>query len=92
MLRGLANAHPVENRSRLIAGALALSSATSCSADRGPADAAISQRLLATGGTLDLDEAGGRRAAMLATVVVGEGHLRDLEHLLKIEHPDLAAI
>lgn len=71
VLRGLANAHPIENRSRLIAGALALSTATYSCADRDLADAAIGLRLLATGGTLDLDETGRRRAAFLATVVDG---------------------
>lgn len=71
VLRDLANARPVENRSRLIAGALALSTATYSCDDRELADAAIGLRVLATGGTLDLDEAGRRRAAFLATVVDG---------------------
>jgi hypothetical protein len=71
VLRCLANAHPVENRSRLIAGALALSTITYSCADRDLADSAIGLQLLATGGTLDLDETGRRRAAFLATVVDG---------------------
>lgn len=41
VLRDLANARPVQNRSRLIAGALALSTATSSCDDRDLADAAI---------------------------------------------------
>ena len=80
VLRGLANAHPVESRSRLIAGALALSTAAYSSADRDLADAAIGLRLLATGGTLDLDETGRRRAAFLATVV--EGLISSLPELM----------
>ena len=40
VLRDLADAHPVENRSRLIAGALALSTATYSCGDRDLADAA----------------------------------------------------
>jgi len=71
VLRDLANARPAGNRPRLIAGALALSTATYTCDDRNLADAAIGLRLLATGGTLDLDEAGRRRAAFLATVVDG---------------------
>jgi hypothetical protein len=71
VLRDLADAHPVENRSRLIAGALALSTATYSCGDRDLADAATGLRVLATGGTLDLDETGRRRAAFLASVVCG---------------------
>lgn len=54
VLRCLANAHPVENRFRLIAGALALSTTTYSCADRDLADSAIGLQLLATGGTLVL--------------------------------------
>lgn len=71
VLRDLANARPVENRSRLIAAALALSTATYSCDDRDLADAAIGLRVLATGGTLNLDEAGRHRAAFLATIVDG---------------------
>lgn len=71
VLRDLANVRPVENRSCLIAGALALSTATYTCADPDLADAAIGLRLLATGGTLDLDETGRRHAAFLAAVVEG---------------------
>jgi len=69
VLNDLANARLVENRSQLIAGALALSTASFYCSDRDLADAAIGLRILATGGTLDLDETGRRRAAFLATVV-----------------------
>jgi hypothetical protein len=71
VLCDLANARPVENRSRLIAGALALSTATYSCDDRDLADAAIGLEILATGGKLDLDETGRCRAAFLATVVGG---------------------
>lgn len=50
VLRDLANARPVENRSRLIAGALALSTATCTCADRDLADAAIGLGLLQPAG------------------------------------------
>jgi len=69
VLSDLANGRPIEDRSRLIAGALALSAASNYCSDRDLADAAIGLRILATGVTLDLDESGRRRAAFLASTV-----------------------
>jgi len=69
VLKDLANARPVNNRSRLICGALALNTLTWTSGDRDLSDAAIGLEILATGGTLDLDELGRKRAAFLAKTV-----------------------
>lgn len=69
VLNDLANARPIDNRSRLICGALALNTITWTSSDRDLSDAAIGLEILATGGTLDLDEQGRKRAAFLAKTV-----------------------
>lgn len=69
VLNSLSNACPLTDRSQLIAGALALDIAAWASDDRDVADAAIALRMLATGGELDLDETGRRRAAHLASVI-----------------------
>jgi hypothetical protein len=62
------------NRAALLAGALKLDAlAMESSGDRDLLDAAAALKLLATGGTLELDDAGRARAARIAA------HLRQLE-------------
>jgi hypothetical protein len=57
-------------RSRLIAGALALDTLKlKGQADRDLLDAGTGLEILATGGTLDLDESGRKRAGLLAAAV-----------------------
>ena len=67
----LTNARALENQFRLIPSVLGLSTATYSYSDRDLADGAIGLRVLATGGTLDLDETARRHASFLATVVDG---------------------
>lgn len=69
VLDDLANARPIANRSRLVGGALALNTLTRTNDDRDIADAAIGLEILATGGTLVLDEQGRKRAAFLSNAV-----------------------
>ena len=69
VLNDLADARPINDRRRLVCGALALNTVTWTCDDRDIADAAIGLEILATGGTLDLDEHGRKRAAFLATAV-----------------------
>ena len=58
------------SRAELLAGALALNTlCLSVASDRDLLDAAAGLETLATGGTLDLDEAGRQRAAKLAARV-----------------------
>ncbi len=69
VLNDLAHTRSIDDRRRLICGALALNSLTCTCNDRDLADAAIGLEILATGRTLDLDEQGRERAAFLATAV-----------------------
>jgi hypothetical protein len=69
VLNDLSRARPLTNHSQLVAGALALDTATWTSDDKNLGDAAAALRLLATGGELHLDEIGHRRAAHLASIV-----------------------
>lgn len=69
VLSDLADARPIDDRRRLICSTLALSTLTWTCDNRDLADAAIGLEILATGGTLDLDEQGRKRAAFLATAV-----------------------
>lgn len=69
VLNDLANGRQPE-RSKLIAGALALDTLVlSGTNDRDLLDAAAGLQTLATGGTLDLDDAGRERSAHLERVV-----------------------
>jgi hypothetical protein len=65
----LAAGKPVPRTSALIADALALDTLAAAEGDRDLRDAAAGLRTVASGGTLDLDEAGRARAAVLAAVV-----------------------
>lgn len=69
VLNDLANGRAFCCRSRLICGALALKTITWTRRDRDLLDAAIGLEILATGGTLDLDGQGRKRAAFLAMTV-----------------------
>lgn len=69
VLNDLANARPIDKRSRLVCGALALKTVTWTNDDRDIADAAIGLEILATKGTLILDRQGRKRAAFLAKAV-----------------------
>jgi hypothetical protein len=73
VLEAIAAGH-TPNRAALLAGALKLDALTmEGSGDRDLLDAAAALKLLATGGTLELDDAGRARAAWIAA------HLRQLE-------------
>jgi hypothetical protein len=61
------------DRARVIAGALALDAFRWTTPSRDLLDAAAGLRIIATGGTLDLDEAGRARARQLAEAVRREG-------------------
>jgi|GEM_PF-5534953 hypothetical protein len=69
VLNDLAHARSVDDRRRLIRGALAVNSLTWTCDDRDLTDAAIGLEILAKGRKLDLDEQGRKRAALLATAV-----------------------
>jgi hypothetical protein len=57
------------DRARAVCGALALDALTWSTSSRDILDAAQGLRIIATGGTLDLDELGRRRARQLAEAV-----------------------
>lgn len=65
---------PLVNRSQVVSAALALQTAALGTSDRDLLDAAAGVEILATGGKLDLNEAGRRRAGGLATMVAKLAH------------------
>jgi hypothetical protein len=69
ILNDQAAGRPLTDNAKLIAAALALETASHGSSDRDLLDAAHGLRTLATGGQLDLDEAGRQRAKDLAAAV-----------------------
>lgn len=69
VLNKLAEGRPLDDRSELVSAALTLRTAVIGSTNRDLQDAAIGLEALATGGQLDLDDAGRGRAAYMANLV-----------------------